>query len=277
MTRHAISKAAAKQQESELAEEWINVAAERYKEAQAQVVPAGKKVGVRRICEEVERECFEKTKKKIKLSKTTVLARVGGREGIRSFNMSKAWLTEGEEEVIVDFAIDTALRGFPLSHGRLKEHVDEICRAKLHTEFPEGGVGQEWTHRFVRRHSKKLHPYWAHALDNSRARAVNINNKDAYFSLLKKVLEGEEGQEPIDTECIYGMDETGLQQGVGVAERVLGPAGQKVQYQQRSGDRENITVLVTICADGTSTPPAVIYKGDAYQTSWKQDNPLNAS
>ncbi|TFK82751.1 CENP-B protein, partial [Polyporus arcularius HHB13444] len=82
---------------------------------------------------------------------------------------------------------------------------------------------------------------------------------------------------PIAPECIYGMDETGIQQGVGVTERVIGPAGQKVQYQQRSGNRENITVLVTICADGTSTPPAVIYKGDTYHASWKQDNPLNAS
>ncbi|EIW58642.1 DDE-domain-containing protein, partial [Trametes versicolor FP-101664 SS1] len=82
---------------------------------------------------------------------------------------------------------------------------------------------------------------------------------------------------PIVPECIYGMDETGLQQGVGGTERVIGPSGRKFQYQQESGDRENITVLVTICADGSSIPPAVIYKGEAYQAAWKQDNPLNAS
>jgi hypothetical protein len=48
-------------------------------------------------------------------------------------------------------------------------------------------------------------------------------------------------------------------------------------YQQRSGDRENITVIVTICGDGMTTPPAVIFKGEGFQVSWKQENPLNAS
>ena len=90
------------------------------------------------------------------------------------------------------------------------------------------------------------------------------------------MLKGGEGEEPLPLNCIYGMDETGLQQGLGVSKQVIGPAGQKVQYQQRSGDWENITVLVTICADGTSIPPAVMYKETGFHFSWVQDNPLNA-
>jgi len=42
-------------------------------------------------------------------------------------------------------------------------------------------------------------------------------------------------------------------------------------------ESSDITVVVVICADGTSLPPAVIFKGECFQTSWKQDNPLNAS
>ncbi|TFK78829.1 hypothetical protein K466DRAFT_579305 [Polyporus arcularius HHB13444] len=57
------------------------------------------------------------------------------------------------------------------------------------------------------------------------------------------------------------MDEMGIWQGIGVKEHVLGPAGQKVQYQQQSGDCKNITMIATICTDGTSIAPAVIYKG----------------
>ncbi|KIL70546.1 hypothetical protein M378DRAFT_49547, partial [Amanita muscaria Koide BX008] len=81
---------------------------------------------------------------------------------------------------------------------------------------------------------------------------------------------------PIPPELIYGADESGFQSGVGTRERVIGRQGKKVQHQQRSGGRENMTVLVTICADGTSLAPAVIFKGMGYQTSWKQENPLNA-
>jgi hypothetical protein len=49
------------------------------------------------------------------------------------------------------------------------------------------------------------------------------------------------------------------------------------QYQQRAGTRENTMVIVTIGADGTSIPPTVIFKGAAYQVSWGDNNPLNAS
>ena len=35
-------------------------------------------------------------------------------------------------------------------------------------------------------------------------------------------------------------------------------------------------MLPTICADGTSLAPTVIYKGEAFQTKWLQENPLDA-
>ncbi|KAH9165070.1 hypothetical protein EDB89DRAFT_1858704, partial [Lactarius sanguifluus] len=40
-------------------------------------------------------------------------------------------------------------------------------------------------------------------------------------------------------------------------------------------NRENITVLPTICADGTTLPPTVIYKGESFQVKWLQNNPLD--
>ena len=274
MPRRALSKTKTKQIDSKLLDKYIKIAAERYNHERA---TEKKPRGLRKICEEVEAECFRDTKKEIKLDKMTVSRRAKGRQNIREFNASKGWLTPAERELVIQFTIDTALRGFPLSHRRLKEHVDAICQARLGEAFPPGGVGKRWTSRFLDKHSDRLHPYWTHALDGSRARAVNPTTTKAYFDLLEKALKGSEGEEPLPPECIYGMDETGLQQGVGVSERVIGPAGQKVQYQQRGGDRDNITVLVTICADGTSIPPAVIYKGTGFQSSWVQNNPLNAS
>ncbi|KAI0362946.1 hypothetical protein BV20DRAFT_959299, partial [Pilatotrama ljubarskyi] len=100
-------KARAKQEQTRLADEWINIAAHRYNEAQA----AGSKDGMRTICREVEKECYENTKKLINLSKSTVLARTNRQQSMKSFNESKAWLTPSEENVVVDFAVDTALRG----------------------------------------------------------------------------------------------------------------------------------------------------------------------
>ncbi|RPD67635.1 hypothetical protein L226DRAFT_445447, partial [Lentinus tigrinus ALCF2SS1-7] len=108
------------------------------------------------ICQEVQEECFSKTQKHVKLACNTVLARANGRQSIRTFNTEKRWLSVAEEDAVVDFVIDTAQHGFPLSHRRLKEHVDTILRGRLGDRFPEGGVGRQWTQRFVERHHDKL-------------------------------------------------------------------------------------------------------------------------
>ncbi|KAF9033341.1 hypothetical protein BJ165DRAFT_1308617, partial [Panaeolus papilionaceus] len=63
--------------------------------------------------------------------------------------------------VVVDMCIETAKRGFPWSHKRLKEHVDLICAIKYGgpnplRKFPETGVGQNWTDRFLKQHQNLL-------------------------------------------------------------------------------------------------------------------------
>ena len=90
--------------------------------------------------------------------------------------------------------------------------------------------------------------------------------------MLKKVRE----KHDIPDELVYSADETEIQSGIGVTEHVIGPAEAKIQHQQQSGTCENITVLPTIFADGTSLAPTVIYKGEAFQTKWLQENPLDA-
>jgi len=77
---------------------------------------------------------------------------------------------------------------------------------------------------------------------------------------------------------IDGSDEVGIQaQGQGKCEFVFGSCTKATPYQQCSGSHENITVIITICADGSTTPPAIIFKGSAYNIKWGDNNPLNAS
>ena len=168
--------------------------------------------------------------------------------------------------------LEMARRGFPLSPKRLREHAEQILTARLGKMFPETGLGKNWATRFITKHHDRLGMYWSSAMDSSRGRAVNPITKAEYFKLLKEVRE----EYDIPDELVYGADETGIQTGIGVTERVIGPAGAKIQHQQRSGNRENITVLPTICADGTSVAPTVIYKEEAFQTKWLQENPLDA-
>ncbi|KAF9218855.1 hypothetical protein BS17DRAFT_719420, partial [Gyrodon lividus] len=72
-------------------------------------------------------------------------------------------------------------------------------------------------------------------------------------------------------------DEIGFQPGGGQTQCVIGSAEKKTQYQQWDSNCENITIMVTICADGDKIPPIVIYKGQSFSTSWHQGNSIKAS
>jgi hypothetical protein len=73
------------------------------------------------------------------------------------------------------------------------------------------------------------------------------------------------------------MDESGFPASTATKRRVIGGAGKKTQHQVGDGGRENTTVILTICADGTALKPSVIFKGQAYNVRWDQENPTNAS
>ncbi len=99
--------------------------------------------------------------------------------------------------------------------------------------------------------------------------------KEHFYKLLDEVIQGEGEDDVILTENIYGTDETGIQGGIGVKHKVYGPANQSIQHEQHGRDCENITVLVSICANGTLLIPAVIFKGKGYNMDWDQENSLN--
>ena len=55
------------------------------------------------------------------------------------------------------------------------------------------------------------------------------------------------------------MDEKGVQLGVGGRVRVLIDRKQKTPYLVKNGNRELVTIIETMCADGTALPPSVMY------------------
>ena len=232
----------------------------------------GNPFSMKKLCQLVSDDYYERKHERIHVDDSTLARLVKGGVTRTESNGKKAWLTKEEGHIIVQFTIEVARRGFPLSPKRLREHAEHILSARLGKRFPEAGLGKNWATHFITKHHDRLGMYWSSAMDSSRGRAVNPMTKVEYFKLLKDV----RAEHDIPDELLYGADETGVQTGIGVTERVIGPAQAKIQHQQRSGNRENITVLPTICADGTSLPPTVIYKGEAFQTKWLQENPLDA-
>ncbi|KAJ3552388.1 hypothetical protein NM688_g4174 [Phlebia brevispora] len=207
--------------------------------------------GARTICQLFMDKHKAETGEVLPLDHTTLMHLAAGCKSISEFNAQKRLLNEEEENTIVKYLVALGDRGFPLNHRRLKELVDAILKSP----------------------DRKGPDYEGVRLDSKRGRAVNPTANAKWQELLKQLLE----EFNIQAEDIYGTDEMGFMSGIGQKERVIAGRGKKVQHQQHSGDRETITAIPTICADGTSIPPAVIFKGKAFQMRWKEDNPLEAS
>ncbi len=235
-------------------------------------ITEGKPPSLRHICQTFSIDYYSRKHIQINLDHNTLRRLVRGGVTRSESNAKKSWLKYEEQEVILEYVIEMARRGFPLSPRRLREHAEIILRGRIGDKFPEDGLGKCWATRFITKHHERVGMYWSSPLDSSRARGVNPITNAEYFEVLGKVRK----EYNILDELIYGADETGIQTGIGTTEHVIGPAGSKILHQQRNGNRENITILPTICGDGTSVPPTVIYKDEAFQTKWLQENPLDA-
>ena len=246
-------------------------AVDAYKAELQKELPSSRK-GLWMVCHEIEEEYRHATGKAVRLNHQTLANLVKGEKSLSQFNQEKGWLTMEEVNIVIEYALEVAARGFPLSHKRLKEHVDKICHARLGDAFPAGGVGENWTYHFVKKYSNSMKMCWSHPLESAHGNAVNPFTDAAWFDLLLKIFTELE----VEEDCIWAADETGFQPGNGYRERVIGSAGTWHQHQQKGGSHENITMMVTICANGTTIPPVVIFKGQAYLSKWKQNNPINA-
>ena len=275
MPRHALSSKKITQIKQEHHTNCMAIAIEKYHTEQEKE----KGLGLRKICEEAQKEYFKQKGIAVKLNHTTLWDLANGRTIARAtFNREKSWLSQEETNEVIAYIIETSGMGFGLDYRRLKEHVDEIRRARYGPIFPNGGVGHCWTGCFVSRNSDRLHLYTARPLHDIRGKAANPEMKELWYDIVDDIqVHGDDGM-PIAPECTWAMDEVGFQaNGDEGMTKIIGAKGKKVQYQQQSGTRENITVLATVGGDGSALPPAVLYAGKGYMVKWKQENPANAS
>ncbi|KAJ8117808.1 hypothetical protein OPT61_g1085 [Boeremia exigua] len=129
---------------------------------------------------------------------------------------------------------------------------------------------EAWMTRFLRHHSDVLINAWATPMDGNRQRADSIDSYRLYFELLHSKIT-EYNVEPRNT---YNMDEKGFAIGVtGKSKRIFDKVlYQSKQYQKslQDGSREWVTIVATVCADGSALPPGIVYPaaGRAVQASW---------
>lgn len=234
--------------------------------------PEMERKGARIVTQEATEAHFRQTGEVINICHNTIIRRAKGCKSIVEFNMNKGHLRPEEVNKLIEVAEELSDRNIPMTHTTLGQYAETIIRAR-DPNFT--GLGRNWTNRLVEKYSDCIKPYLSSPLDASQTRAVNPNTHAAWFSLLKALFSKYGHSDEPD--CLYALDETGFMPGRAITQKVIGRAGKKGQSQKESGNRELITVLPAICADGSALPPLVIHAGKAYSVSWKQNNPLEAS
>ncbi|USP82871.1 transposase [Curvularia clavata] len=88
---------------------------------------------------------------------------------------------------------------------------------------------------------------------------------EGHFAALKRAID----KYTIQPGDLYNMDETGIRMGVGGQQYVITMAGDDDAIQSPSDtNRESVTVVETVAADGSVLAPFIILKGKAHLSKW---------
>ncbi|KAF7577484.1 hypothetical protein PtrM4_017240 [Pyrenophora tritici-repentis] len=165
----------------------------------------------------------------------------------------------------------TRARATALANGRLLNNTQESELVKyIHTLVSRGLPPSK---PMIRNFASQIAQKDASGLGRNRFKADSAFKYRLYFELLKRKIE----QYNVDHRHIYNMDEKGFLIGVlSKMKRVFSKSAfeeGKLRHIIQDGNREWITTIACICADGTSLTPALIYQAQsgAIQDTWLQD------
>jgi hypothetical protein len=143
------------------------------------------------------------------------------------------------------------------------------------SEVAGTAVLMSWVERFLHRHQDLLLLRWGPSIDRVRHQADSVEKYNSYFDILHQKME----QYNIQQRLSWNMDEKGFMIGVEAkSKRVFSKVvwvkdGARAAIQD--GNRAWITLIPTICADGTKLPTSIIYPSEAYDLwdTWVEDIP----
>ncbi|KAL5528717.1 hypothetical protein ACEPAF_7854 [Sanghuangporus sanghuang] len=253
MVKHAESKSKQKKKAREKIENNIRRAMEAYR---AELIkPKEQRLGLRKITAMYDG-----------VTVGTLRNRVEGGRSITEFNATKQKLSREDEEQLTALIQLSSDRGLVFTHDDIRNAANAILRQRHGPQFE--AVGIQWVHRYLERHYSEVKTYWSTHLDCQRADCLNPVAVKKWFDIIEKEIVAKK----VLPELIFGMDESGFQLANDAKVRCVGRTNRKLQPRRGGANRENITALVTICADGTALKPLMIFKGQHVMTRWTENN-----
>jgi hypothetical protein len=180
-----------------------------------------------------------------------------------AYNKQK-FLDDIQSKSLIKYINDLTERGLPPTVAMVRN-----IAAGIAGRLP----GVNWASRWIQANKNEIKSAYLTPIDKARKKADSALYYSLYFELIGQKMT----QYNILPENIYNMDEKGfligfLQKARRVFTKEAFDSG-RLRNISQDGNREWITVLATICADGTTLSPGLIYQAVSgnIQDSWLQD------
>jgi hypothetical protein len=198
---------------------------------------------------------------------TTLAGRANGTKARVDTRPNGRKLTQLEEDSLVEWIFSMDSRGAAPRPSTIQEMANILLAARGST--PPLTVGVNWASTFVNRRDE-LRTRSSIRYDYQRALNEDPKSLRAWFATVQRVID-ENGIQPED---IYNFDETGFAMGLISTQKVV----TRAEYYGRRrllqpGNREWVTAVEAICADGFSLPPCIIFKGKVAIAGWFDNLP----
>ncbi|RKK28409.1 hypothetical protein BFJ65_g353 [Fusarium oxysporum f. sp. cepae] len=171
-------------------------------------------------------------------------------------------LSDQEEQIIVQFILDLDSRGFPSRLSYVEDIANSLCANR---DIPP--VGKHWAYNFIKR-QPELKTRQFRRYDYQRAKCEDPTIIRGWFRLVENTI----AKYGIRSDDIWNFDETGFMMGVIEPGTVVTSSYRQGRPKQvQPGNREWITVIEGINAEGQSIPPFIIGAGKDHLANWYQE------
>ncbi|RKK06651.1 hypothetical protein BFJ68_g16465 [Fusarium oxysporum] len=174
-------------------------------------------------------------------------------------------LSDLEEQAIIRFILDLDSRGFP---PRLRG-IEEMAN-RLLADRDAPSVGKRWASNFVKRH-KELKTRYFRKYDYQRAKCEDPTVIRNWFRLVENII----AKYGIRLDDIYNFNETGFMIGMIASGMVVTGAERRGRPKSvQPGNREWVTAIQAINAEGWAIQPFIVVAGQYHLANWYRESNL---
>jgi hypothetical protein len=203
------------------------------------------------------------TAKAYDVPESTLRDRVKGIPARRDTVPNNRKLTTTEESTLIKLILSMDQRGLAPTKDTVHQMANLLLQKRSQDQTNPTTIGQRWVYNLVRRHPA-LKSRYNRKYDYQRAKCEDPALIRPWFQLVRNTIE----KYGILDADIYNFDETGFQMGVISTTKVItGAERSNRPVSVQPGNREWVTAIDCICADGQSLPPVIIFEGKMHQST----------